>query len=262
MPLSGDSLKAMEELFDAFDMAKTGKIGPKEIGEGFALVGAPPQMIQVEVGTLMTRATGSDNKLTKEMFTVADYSVAGRPAKWLATAITKNREAEKARAEQEKKNAAFKVEVDKKSGIPKWEALLGKSVIGSDGKTTDLKTAFGDADHVGIYFSAHWCPPCRRFTPKFAKIYSQMRKDGKKFQAVFVTCDKNQKAFDEYFNEMPWTAVPFTAKEFTGFDGKAASYVGVNGIPNLAIFNKDGKLVAGNGVELVMKFEDNFLSKM
>jgi nucleoredoxin len=26
---------------------------------------------------------------------------------------------------------------------------------------------------------------------------------------VFVSCDRDQSAFDEYFKEMPWKALPF-----------------------------------------------------
>ena len=27
---------------------------------------------------------------------------------------------------------------------------------------------------VGIYFSAHWCPPCRSFTPELVKSYKNV----------------------------------------------------------------------------------------
>ena len=29
-----------------------------------------------------------------------------------------------------------------------------------------------DADVIGVYYSAHWCPPCRQFTPQLAEIYA------------------------------------------------------------------------------------------
>ncbi|GMJ13203.1 nucleoredoxin 1 [Hibiscus trionum] len=46
-------------------------------------------------------------------------------------------------------------------------------VIGKDGakvKVTDLvgKTVF-------LYFSAHWCPPCRAFTPLLVEVYKKIK---------------------------------------------------------------------------------------
>ena len=32
---------------------------------------------------------------------------------------------------------------------------------------------------IGLYFSAHWCPPCRNFTPKLSKFYEEANKNGK-----------------------------------------------------------------------------------
>ena len=37
---------------------------------------------------------------------------------------------------------------------------------------------------VALYFSAHWCPPCRGFTPKLAAAYEMANEDEKKFDAM------------------------------------------------------------------------------
>ena len=66
--------------------------------------------------------------------------------------------------------------------------------------------------NVSIYiFRAHWCPPCRGFTPKLAEIYNGLSNEAKdKFDIVFVSFDQEQDAFDGYFNEMPWKSLPFS----------------------------------------------------
>jgi nucleoredoxin len=62
-------------------------------------------------------------------------------------------------------------------------------------------------------FSAHWCPPCRSFTPVLAKIYNDMEPALKeKFEIVFVSSDENDDTFNEYFQTMPWKAVQFSGE--------------------------------------------------
>lgn len=39
---------------------------------------------------------------------------------------------------------------------------------------------------VGVYFSASWCPPCQRFTPKLVEAYTSSLKD-KNLEIVFVS---------------------------------------------------------------------------
>jgi len=67
---------------------------------------------------------------------------------------------------------------------------------------------------AGIYFSAHWCPPCRGFTPELAKFYKQMKeKVGDKLEIVFVSSDRVEAEWKQYFAEMPWLSVPFSARD-------------------------------------------------
>jgi len=55
---------------------------------------------------------------------------------------------------------------------------------------------------VAIYFSAHWCPPCRAFTPQLAHVYKALQEKGKPFEIIFVSSDQDQEAFNEYFGKL------------------------------------------------------------
>ena len=63
-----------------------------------------------------------------------------------------------------------------------------------------------DIKGVALYFSAHWCPPCRTFTPKLAQIYEEAQIKSKSFQILFVSCDRDEESFNNYRAEMPWPA--------------------------------------------------------
>lgn len=65
------------------------------------------------------------------------------------------------------------------------------------------------------FFRAHWCPPCRNFTPKLAERYKGLSNEVKeKLDIVFVSLDEDQSSFDEYFNDMPWKALPYSGMLF------------------------------------------------
>ena len=52
-----------------------------------------------------------------------------------------------------------------------WQSLFGDKLVtkAGDKATADV---LGGKSAVGIYFSAHWCPPCRSFTPKLIESYN------------------------------------------------------------------------------------------
>jgi len=48
-------------------------------------------------------------------------------------------------------------------------------------------------------------------TPKFAKAYNEINDNlKKKLDIVFISFDKNEENFNEYFKDMPWKALPFS----------------------------------------------------
>ena len=55
------------------------------------------------------------------------------------------------------------------------EVLLGATLTTSDGGTIDTAT-LANKKTICLYFSAHWCGPCRGFTPKLAAAWAEYKK--------------------------------------------------------------------------------------
>jgi len=104
--------------------------------------------------------------------------------------------------------------------------------------------------HCGIYFSAHWCPPCKAFTPKLAKKYNLDISE--KMTIIFASWDSDVNAFNSYYSEMPWAAIPF---EFKASLEKSTAFSRPNGIPALYLFDDKGSLYQENGRSMVMNFD-------
>ena len=88
------------------------------------------------------------------------------------------------------------------------EAILGAELmVHRDGKVSRMPTAAALAGKrfVALYFSAHWCGPCRKFTPLLSVCYEdQPEKD--EVEVVFVSSDHDVEGFDEYLCVGGWGA--------------------------------------------------------
>ncbi|XP_069883520.1 nucleoredoxin isoform X2 [Dipodomys merriami] len=73
-----------------------------------------------------------------------------------------------------------------------------------------LESSSLEGSHVGVYFSAHWCPPCRSLTRVLVESYRKIKEAGQQFEIIFVSADRSEESFKQYFSEMPWLAVPYT----------------------------------------------------
>lgn len=125
-----------------------------------------------------------------------------------------------------------------------WKSLFGEKLTSKTGPV-DTETELGGLDAVGIYFSAHWCPPCRGFTPTLATKFNELTEAGKKFKVVFASSDSDQAAFDSYYAEMPWLAMSYALRDEK--EALATKYK-CNGIPYLVILDgTTGEIITTNG---------------
>ncbi len=93
-----------------------------------------------------------------------------------------------------------------------------------------------------IYFSAHWCPPCQRFTPELVKAYHRLQEMiPQKFELIFVSDDRSPDEQEEYAREtgMPWPVLKYS---YVGRVTPVERWAG-DGIPCLVALTPKGELI-------------------
>merc|ERR1712110_778248 len=119
---------------------------------------------------------------------------------------------------------------------PAEKAKIVLDVLGPD------VLAKAGGKYIGLYFSAHWCPPCRGFTPKLTEYYQGGLKEN--MEIVFVSSDRDEQSFNEYFGEMPWLALPYEKRQEKEV---LSNTFGVAGIPSFVVLNPDGTVLTTEG---------------
>ena len=95
---------------------------------------------------------------------------------------------------------------------------------------------------IALYFSAHWCAPCRKFTPQLVEFYNRVAPQHPEFDIVFVSFDRSPPGMETYMRDMqmPWPAI-----DFAKLPGKEAlkKYAGES-IPCLVLLDDSGKVIS------------------
>lgn len=106
------------------------------------------------------------------------------------------------------------------SGIQRYFGSA-TTLIRSDGTSVPI-SHLSNLKYVLLYFSAHWCPPCQRFTPKLITVYNELRAHrNNDVDIIFLSSDKSEEQFQEYFSTMPWLALPYDQRSVkTRLSGK------------------------------------------
>lgn len=104
-----------------------------------------------------------------------------------------------------------------------------------------LDAEFEKKKLIGLYLSAHWCPPCREFTPKLVAYYNKNAAAHPEFEILFVSNDKSAGAMEEYMrdDQMPWPALSY---DKVAGNEALKKYFGAS-IPCLVVVDETGKVV-------------------
>merc|ERR1719466_625891 len=124
-------------------------------------------------------------------------------------------------------------------------SLGGQQLLRKDGAVVQADEALTDKKIIAFYFSAHWCPPCRLFTPVLAEFYSDLVGAGEGVEIVFVSSDKSAEELMGYMKEChgDWLAVQHGT--VLGQDLKKKYEVA--GIPTLIVVTREGDVISKNG---------------
>lgn len=161
-------------------------------------------------------------------------------------------EAERAHAEDSAAAEALEEHRRKVAGV---NASRGKMAEILDGKLVKLSgdqlvpVSARDLSHVrvfGLYHSAMWCGPCRKFTPKLVDAYKRLKQQyGDQFELIFVSHDRDEFNMQNYMktDDMPWLAVRY------GTQVEELKRYSPDGIPWLVALNSAGEPMTKNGVD-------------
>src|SRR5207253_9416020 len=97
---------------------------------------------------------------------------------------------------------------------------------------------------IALYFSAHWCAPCRKFTPELVDYYNRVATQHPEFEIVFYSFDKSPFAFETYIREanMPWPAIDYAKLKGKEAIAKNAG----DGIPSLVLVDSAGNVISSS----------------
>jgi Thioredoxin-like/PUB domain len=91
-------------------------------------------------------------------------------------------------------------------------------------------------------------PACRSFTPILAELYTILKEacPSHGLEIVFVSSDRDEHSFNQYFGSMPWLAIPFD-ESLTSHKQRLSSKYNIGGIPSLVVLDSmSGRIVINN----------------
>merc|ERR1712018_217426 len=123
------------------------------------------------------------------------------------------------------------------------ESIKQQTLIKANGSKVEASKALANKSIVCLYFSAHWCPPCRGFTPILKDFYEEVHDKG--VEIIFISSDRDSDAMMSYMKEShgDWYALEHGSKLKDELD----ELYEVEGIPTLVVLEADGSLITSDG---------------
>ncbi|MEM9295667.1 MAG: thioredoxin-like domain-containing protein [Planctomycetota bacterium] len=121
------------------------------------------------------------------------------------------------------------------------------SRLGDDGQLHAVDASeLADVEYLAIYYSAHWCGPCRAFTPDLVTFYNDFKADHPNFELVFISSDRDEDAMSGYVagDAMPWLVLDYDLRKTSPLK----QYAG-RGIPCLVLLDQAGTVLSDSYVD-------------
>ncbi len=110
---------------------------------------------------------------------------------------------------------------------------------------------------LNSFFSGRWCGSCLQFAPQLVETYKSVYNEVKhKFDIVFISSDRDQGSFDNFYSGMPWKALPF-AGESTFLEKTIKISLIIQRVPS---FIQTNLLLASSGLRFFCYFILAFLN--
>ena len=106
-----------------------------------------------------------------------------------------------------------------------------------------------DVECFGVYFSAGWSKPGRKFTEMLISFYNEINKDIRKMEIIFCSFDKSQEEFNDYIEIMPWLVVKYEDNEKCK---QLSTIFKINSIPTLLMFNNKGTIIDNDPISIIV----------
>ncbi|WCJ38450.1 DC1 domain-containing protein [Euphorbia peplus] len=106
--------------------------------------------------------------------------------------------------------------------------------------------------NILLYFSAKWHPSCRDFLPKLIEVYHQIKAKDDKFETIFISSDKDQTSFNEFYSEMPWLALSFNDERKSILQRKFK--IKGNNIPAAIAISSSGHVITKEAMKVLILY--------
>ena len=198
--------------------------------------GASPQLINaLETNSYLVSTSEADQAKQRETAAAARRAAQVEEDRKLSTLYQAQQAEARARAGAQKPPA----------GKPIIEALKEKLVRCRDGSISPIDgIGLENKKLVAFYYSAHWCAPCRKFTPQLVEYYNRVAPQHPEFELIFISSDRSRFSWETYMREMkmPWLAIDYD--KLDGLEG--LRQLGGDSIPSLLAIDTGGHVVASS----------------
>lgn len=136
------------------------------------------------------------------------------------------------------------------------DRFLGETLLDRYGSIIkrDTNSSLQNKKVIGLYFSGKYCKFCTEFTPVLSKFYKNISKSEPSIEIIFISSDKDEETFYEYYNSMPWMAMPYERRDLKE---KLVERFNFKTIPQLIFVDNEMNIIAKNGRRLIADNIDN-----